>query len=437
MANEADQIRALAEEARLAAGLRKACLTQTRHNTVVGVLSAADPFQRAVLRWSAGDVHPSDAAHRFLIGCVTKAWTAVLVAQAVAEGAFGLDDAVVELLGNGRSWRALAGVTVRHLLNHTHGLDASTLAYAPRTRDDFIDPDALYRCVAEAGPLAAPGDLYSYGQVGSWWAAAILEQHLRMPYTDILRTRLLEPLEIRPEFLSTFPPVCCPARGGGLRINAEDLLQFLLWQIGAASSGPPVCKGIPGEAVVALPGIGLERGAGLGWLYYGEGWFGHTALVPNGSICVRFHSGHKLAFVVATDSPSATLVAARLFAKNLPEFRAIPMPRPYTHWHPEPAELETLAGTYRNGSAMAVLAPQNPLTLELALHNPTGTAQPARISRLRPCPDQVFLLDPVIPGFGAWVQLIGRRQHGYDYLWNGKELLPRRAPLQSTTYPFS
>jgi len=107
------------------------------------------------------------------IGCVAKVLTAALASAAVARRDLSFDAGVCDLLA--RDVAALRGVTVRHLLEHTHGLDDSLLS-APRYRHGFIDADELCSRVAALTRWAAPGAVYSYGNAGAWLVAATLER---------------------------------------------------------------------------------------------------------------------------------------------------------------------------------------------------------------------------------------------------------------------
>jgi len=118
----------------------------------------------------------SGNAHRpILAGCLAKLLTASLVTEAVADGHLHWSDAIDDVLPSKHpSRRKLAGVTVRHLVEHTHGLDESSMARVPRRTDGFIDAAGLCEGLG-ARSICSPGALYSYGSVGGWLAGAALE----------------------------------------------------------------------------------------------------------------------------------------------------------------------------------------------------------------------------------------------------------------------
>lgn len=69
---------------------------------------------------------------RFRIGYLSELFTAVPVFQLIDEGNFDLDTPI-QLLMPQLAYPALKGVTVNHLLTHTSGLPAGTLAFDERT----------------------------------------------------------------------------------------------------------------------------------------------------------------------------------------------------------------------------------------------------------------------------------------------------------------
>jgi hypothetical protein len=419
--------RALADEAALSAYLRSTCGVKPTRRIIVG-LACGDAAACAMLSPAGSNTVPASA--RFLCGCVAKAFTASLISQLIVEGAFLIDAPVKELVGllPTERWPLLHGITVAQLLNHTHGLDLSGFHVAPYSANLRIDVAALYLAALHAGRLAEPGEVYSYGSGGSWWAAAILERQLDMTYEEILLSRLLQPLGIVPERDQCHSGRFCPARGGALRVAVEDLLTFLSWEISRQSVD--VLRAAMSASLTSLPGVGLERGAGLGWLYYGQGWFGHTALLPEASVCVRFHIETRTAIAIATESRSATLVLARLFGQALPEFREYRAPRAVLRCEDNVWDPERCPGTYQNAATRATVKAGFPPTLEIVVRDAGyehhGKSAPLT-SRLRPATQRVFLLDPIVTEqYGHWCQFIGGSAHGYRYLWNGKELLRRR-----------
>lgn len=126
----------------------------------------------------------------FLLGSVTKTYTATAIMRLVADGRVELDAPVrryvPELrLADGREF------SVRQLLNHTSGLDWGTLV------DTGEGDDALRRHVAELAALklvGGVGERPSYSQSGYNLAGRIIENVTGQTYEQAVTSLLLEPL---------------------------------------------------------------------------------------------------------------------------------------------------------------------------------------------------------------------------------------------------
>ncbi|WP_112267438.1 serine hydrolase domain-containing protein [Lentzea terrae] len=126
----------------------------------------------------------------FLLGSVTKTYTATAIMRLVRDGRVELDAPVrryvPELeLADDREF------TVRQLLNHTSGLDWGTLV------DTGEGDDALARHVAELKTLkliGAVGERPSYSQSGYNLAGRIIENVTGQTYEQAIVALLLEPL---------------------------------------------------------------------------------------------------------------------------------------------------------------------------------------------------------------------------------------------------
>jgi D-alanyl-D-alanine carboxypeptidase len=131
----------------------------------------------------------------FEVGSITKLYTATLVLGLVAEGRFELEDPLMrwfpEVPGAGT-------ITIRHLLNHTHGL------HDPLQEPDFIPAvlqnpartwaldDVLERM---RDPVFEPGAGWRYSNTGYHLLGAIVEAVTGSTFADLIRSRLLDPFE--------------------------------------------------------------------------------------------------------------------------------------------------------------------------------------------------------------------------------------------------
>jgi CubicO group peptidase (beta-lactamase class C family) len=221
----------------LARLLDEACERHGVPGAVAGVSADGEVTVAAsgVARLPSGAAVTADTL--FLIGSITKVWTATLVMQLVDEGAVDLDEPVQTYLDPPL---ALADpevadtVTVRQLLTHTGGFrgDANEL---PERGDD-----AVMRTVASYASLAQvhrPGRLFSYSNTGYTVVGRLVECVTGTTWDDALRTRLLEPLGL--EHTSTLPErtMAHPVAVGHERGDGGSLRPVTTW-LSPRASGP-------------------------------------------------------------------------------------------------------------------------------------------------------------------------------------------------------
>ena len=186
----------------------------------------------------------------FRIASITKIVTGMTLLSLVEEGKLSLDAPVKDIL----PWLTLAdketeeGITLRHLLSHTSGLEAE---YTP---DGFREESALEASLREGLPKAKIlfplGKGYNYSNWGIRLASAMAEKVSGKRFTQLAQERVLTPLRMT---LTTFDlhiaatyPLCLAhteengifkayhrieenaARhaAGGLFSNAEDLCRL-------------------------------------------------------------------------------------------------------------------------------------------------------------------------------------------------------------------
>lgn len=143
----------------------------------------------AVREWNL----PNRVDTRFRIGSLTKQFTAALILSFVQEGRLSLDDPLTQAL----PWyRADTGgrMTIRHLLNHTSGLDRSgvveMITKAPTVRIPLREEVELY-CSGDL--VTEPGAEFAYNNGGYLILAALVEELSGQSYAEALAERILEP----------------------------------------------------------------------------------------------------------------------------------------------------------------------------------------------------------------------------------------------------
>lgn len=362
-------------------------------------------------------------------GCLAKPLTATLLATAISEGRLEWNSRVDDILEvRGPARNRLAGITLSHLLNHTHGLDASRIDAVPRTRAGLIDPATLCEQLASSA-LNSPGELYSYSNAGAWLAGAALERLTGTPYSQLLWET---PAIVSGNALeqSGRPSPLCPATGGPLALPITHWLSFAEHHASSDPLSPdPRARGVASlrASQAPLPGWSpAEQAACLGWKYYGEGWFGHTANTATSIAFLRFHPADRLAIVMSASSDIALFAFSVLFRDYFPELKNLKFPRRLTREEGESVRPDSYEGIYAQAKAQIRIAQTDTGRLSFAITS-DDPALSASAQPLQPADNQVFFPEgkrnPEFP-FLQFLPASGREP--FSHLWNGKHLWRRQ-----------
>jgi CubicO group peptidase (beta-lactamase class C family) len=238
---------------------------------------------------------PVDQHTLYVLGSVTKTYTATALMRLVASGQVELEAPVRRYVPELRlaDERAAAEVTVLNLLNHTSGLDWGLIV------DTGEGDDALAVYVAklaEVEQIAPPGARASYSQAGYNLAGRIVEKVTGLTYERAVAALVFEPLGLAHSFFArddvmtrrfavghnrSADGTLSIARlwrrsrgdnpGGGLASSVADQLRWARFHLsdGRAESGVRV---LPAEVLhrmkeptVALRGSNLGDAIGIGW----------------------------------------------------------------------------------------------------------------------------------------------------------------------------
>jgi CubicO group peptidase (beta-lactamase class C family) len=226
----------------------------------------------------------------FLIGSVTKTFTATAVIRLVADGKVALDAPVrryvpeLVLADEGAADR----ITVLNLLNHTSGLDWGVIG-------DFGEgDDALARYVSRLAGLkliALPGTRPSYSQAGFNLAGRIVEKVTGLTYEKAVASLVFSPAGLPGSFFDrddvmtrrfavghnrgedgtlSIGRLWRRSRGdnpgGGIASSAADMLRWARFHLGSGTEGLPaeVLRQMR-EPTTALRASSLGDAIGLGW----------------------------------------------------------------------------------------------------------------------------------------------------------------------------
>jgi CubicO group peptidase (beta-lactamase class C family) len=255
---------------------------------------------------------PVDPDTLFVLGSVTKTYTATALLCLAGEGRVELDAPVRRYVPELRlkDERAAAQITVLQLLNHTAGLDWGI------TVDTGEGDDALAAYVARLADLeliGPPGERASYSQAGYNLVGRIIEKVTGLTYERAVASLVLEPLGLSHSFFARDDimtrrfavghnrdqdQTLSIARlwrrwrgenpGGGLASSVADQLRWARFHLGdgrADSGAESGARVLPAELLqrmqrptVALRGSNLGDAIGIGWFLRdigGVGTVGH------------------------------------------------------------------------------------------------------------------------------------------------------------------
>jgi len=160
---------------------------------------------------------PAEPETIYQSGSMGKQFTATAVMMLVEEGKIGLDDKINKYFPDSpESW---TNITVRNLLTHTAG----TTDY-PKDFDfrrDYTEPELLKK--AQAIPLAfAPGERWSYSNVGYVTLGILISKVTGKFYGDFLQERIFKPLGMNSTRIISEADIV-PNRAAGYRMQKGEL----------------------------------------------------------------------------------------------------------------------------------------------------------------------------------------------------------------------
>jgi len=186
LAAAVDAMHNAVEAERLAVGTPAAALLVVKDNQVIHA-------QGYGLRGgSSGD--PVDADTQFAIGSATKAFTAMLVMQAVDAGALKLSDHPSRCLPGFtlKDPQAAAAITVRDLMTHGSGLGRTDMAWYV----GGLSRAELLQVAAKAEPMGPLGKQVHYQNIMVMAAGECAANALGGRYEALLKEKIWEPLGI-------------------------------------------------------------------------------------------------------------------------------------------------------------------------------------------------------------------------------------------------
>ncbi|HSK19483.1 MAG TPA: serine hydrolase [Longimicrobiales bacterium] len=170
--------------------------------TVAGIaigLIEPDGRTRFLASGNAGPGRSLSRESVFEIGSITKVFTGILLADMVRRGEVSLEDPAAKYLPAEVTMPARNGaeITLGHLSTQTSGLPRMPSNFRPADPlNPYVDYTAeqLYEFLSGYTLPRDPGAQYEYSNVGVGLLGHVLALRAGMPYDELVRERILEPL---------------------------------------------------------------------------------------------------------------------------------------------------------------------------------------------------------------------------------------------------
>ena len=325
---------------------------------------------------------------QYMIGSITKTFTAAAVMQLRDAGAVSLDDPI----GTHLEELPHRTPTLRQSLAHLSALQREIPGTGCETLT-FPTREELLANLGDVEQVLAPGERWHYSNLAYVLLGEVVERLSGVPYMRYVEERLLQPLGLE---RTTFAPVEPAARGYYVHPYADTALREpSLEKDGAAAAGAlwsttgdlvrwATFLADPDEAVLSRKSADAMHafhaladthrwsyGWGLGLILWRAGervLAGHSGATV-GFLASLFYSREERVGAVALTNASTPSVMEELTVSLAVETleRAPVEPQPWLHEEPPPPEIERLLGPwwsegsqtifrYRRGRLEAVLA---------------------------------------------------------------------------------
>ncbi|MEJ2710552.1 MAG: serine hydrolase [Anaerolineales bacterium] len=276
---------------------------QIRRLNIPGASLAIVEGDQLVHRRGFGRARPGGEAPTpqtpFLIGSITKSFTALAVMQLVEAGKVELDAAVQRYLPWFRvaDSQASAQMAVRHLLNQTSGLPYFSPSIDLADFDDSSDATERQARKLSTLKLKRPvGAKFEYSNTNYNLLGLIVEAASGESYRDYIQKHIFDPLEMRHSYTTKaaaqqdglavgyrhwfslpFPAPDMPVPVGSLPSGqliscAEDLAHYLIAYLNGGRYGEAQILSSAGIDEL-LRGVAEETVFGNSIGFYGMGWF--------------------------------------------------------------------------------------------------------------------------------------------------------------------
>ena len=406
----------------------------------LGILRLHDDGPDELVRWATGELNCNTGRNTtvdslFQLGSITKSWTATVIMQLVDEGKIAIDQPVHELLPGFKmiSDELTEKVTVRHLLNHTSGIDGDVFVDTGRGDDCLEKYMTVLETAAQIFPLGAT---WSYCNSGYSILGRIIEVVTGQVWDAAMKQRLFAPMGLThtvtlPEEALLFDtaaghvvglpepqlaPVWSLQRSAGpaglITASVADLLAFGRLHLcdGVAADGTRV---LSAESAAAMRDFSVDvpekyllgDSWGLGFIRFdwgGARLYGHDGNTLGQASFLRIYPQAKMAVAMLTNDSSAHLLYQTLFGEIFDELCGVTI-NPMLELPADPPRLDITGwlGTYERAGARIEIVdePEGPLF---------RATQLGELAELENTPVMEYRMTPVREGlYGVFLDDMG------------------------------
>jgi CubicO group peptidase (beta-lactamase class C family) len=193
-------------ESKVIAGLSKDLTDDVRKDGLHGSMSAAI-IRKGKVIWAEAFGYdrsdaetPADTNTLYRIASLTKSFTATLLMMLVEEGKVDLEDPLDKYVPEAKTIPGYSRITLKELASHTAGLSRE-----PGLKGVDLGPvsqweNTLLSCLPYTTFNSLPGTQYLYSNIGFALLGLALERATGIPYTDLVRQKIFEPLQMEHTF---------------------------------------------------------------------------------------------------------------------------------------------------------------------------------------------------------------------------------------------
>lgn len=164
---------------------------------------------------------PVEPSTNFRLASITKQFTATSILMLVDEGKLALDDSIRQHFPEFPEFAG--GITVRHILQHTSGIEDYEPIYGDQFPAQVTDRGVVEIISKTEGTMFAPGSEYSYSNSGYAILAVLVENLSGKTFPDFLQDNIFAPLGMSNTVALVGGVTMVPNRSFGYSVSDEGV----------------------------------------------------------------------------------------------------------------------------------------------------------------------------------------------------------------------